>query len=42
MATLRVQVDRAAVTADGLHATLRVRLAKPATELTVPVHCSAN
>lgn len=42
MSTLRVQVDRAAVTSDGLHATLRVRLAQPATEVVVPVHCSPD
>jgi hypothetical protein len=42
MATLRVLVDRSGVTSDGLHANLRVRLARPVAEVTVPVHCSPN
>jgi hypothetical protein len=42
MATLRVLVDRSGVTSKGLHATLRVRLARPVAEVTVPVHCSPN
>jgi hypothetical protein len=43
MATLRVQVDRAGVSAGGLHAAVRVRLSSPAgSEVTVPVHCAAR
>jgi uncharacterized protein DUF1573 len=41
MATLRVQIDGERISADGLHATLLVRLAQPAgAKVTIPVNCA--
>ncbi len=43
MSTLRVQIDRSKISADGLHTTLRVRLALPSVEtLTIPVNCTTH
>jgi hypothetical protein len=43
MCTLRLQIDRSRLAADGLNTLLRVRLARPAGEtVTIPVHCTTR